>query len=404
MNRRLLAAVAVLVLTLTLVAVAVLSRNSATQPEIKPTPSPTTTAPGTSNQDTMLVAVRDENSLITDALVHGAVSKSDTVPVGSWLSLQPGLAIAVNELGSVSLSQRGPFAPGDVSDDVANELGFDVDGAFVLDRLALAALVDSVGGITVNSPVPIVAVDADGETTVLVKAGPRKLFGPAAAQYVIALNPDEEQAGRMARFDDVWRQVLLKLPGNIDRVRGIVGSLGSLSRLGISPETVAASLLNAQTSLTARTMTYGVPSASVAGVGSTAIYTVVPAGTEQTIVTLFGPSLLVPGADGAMPRVRVFAAGASYDAIDDASVAFKAERMSLVWGGQRASAAATQIFIPSAAQRALGEQIARTLGVPTSLVRVDPTQTVGVAASVQLAADSTFTTPSATPSVVTSSN
>ncbi len=404
MNRRLLAAVAVLVLILILVAVAVLVRTSATQPEIQPTPSPTTTTPGTPNQDTMLVAVRDENSLITDAVVHGAVSKPDTVPVGSWLSLQPGLAIAVNELGSVSLSQRGPFAPADVSGDVANELGFDVDGAVILDRLAFAALVDSVGGVTVNPPVPIVAVDADGETTVLVKAGPRKLFGPAAAQYVIALNPDEEQAGRMARFDDVWRQVLLKLPGNVDRVRGIVGSLGSLSRLGISPETVAASLLNAQTSLTARTMTSGVPTAIVAGVGSTAIYTVVPAGTEHTIVTLFGPSLLVPVVDGVMPRVRVSAAGASYDAIDDASAAFKTERISLVWGGQRQTATATQIFIPDSAQRALGEQVARTLGVPASLVRVDPTQTVGVQASVQLAADSTFTTASATPRAATSTN
>lgn len=318
--------------------------------------------------------------------------------------MQPGLAISVNELGSVSLSQRGPFSPGDVSGDVANELGFDVDGAFILDRLAFAALVDSVGGVAVNSLVPIVAVDADGVTTVLVKAGPRKLFGPAAAQYVITLNPDEDQAGRMARFDDVWRQVILKLPGNIDRVRGIVGSLGSLSRLSLPPETVAESLLNAQTSLTARTMTYGVPAATVAGVGSTAIYTVVPVGTQQTVATLFGPSLLDPGAAGALPRVRVFAAGASYDAIDDVSTAFTADAMSLVWGGQRASAAATQIFIPDSAQRALGEQVARTLGVPVSAVRVDPAQTVGVAASVLLAADSTFTTASATPSVATSSN
>lgn len=404
MSRRLLVAIGLLALVLVLVAVAVLVRARSTTPEVTPTPSPTTTNPvGTPLQATMLVAVRDENSLITDAVVHGAVAKPNTVPVGSWLSMQPGLAIAVNNLGSVSLSQRGPFAPADVARDVSNELGFDVDGAFVLDRLAFAALVDSVGGVTVNSPVPIVAVDADGKTTVLVKAGKRKLYGPAAAQYVIALNPGEEQEGRMARFNDVWTQVLLKLPGNTDRVRSIVGSLGSLSRVSLSPEEVSEALLNAQTSLTARTMTMAVPAAAVAGVGATAIYTVIPVKTQPIIVGLFEPSVLVPGTDGAVPRVRVAAAGADYEAIDEASNAFTAEQLSLVWGGQLATQPTSEIFVPSEKERAFGEQIARTLGLSASQVKVAPTQTIGVQASVQLAADSTFTTPSPTASA-TSTN
>lgn len=403
MNRRLLLAVSILVLILVLVAVAVLVRSSSTQPESNPTPSPTNSLPGTPDQSTMLVAVRDENSLITDSVVHGAVPKPDAYPIGSWLSLQPGLAIAVNEKGSVSLSQRGPFAPNDVANDVANELGFDVDGAFILDRLAFAALVDSVGGVTVNSPVPIVVVDTNGQTTVLVKAGKRKLFGPAAAQYVITLNPHEEQSGRMARFNEVWAQVLLKLPGNIDRVRGIVGSLGSLSRLSMPAEDVAEALLDAQTSLTAGTMTNGVPSATVAGVGSTAIYTTIPAQTQPTVVNLFTPSLLVPGSDGAVPRVRVYAAGASYPAINDAATAFTAEKLSLVWGGQRAALDASKIYIPDEAQRATGEQVARTLGLPTTLVQVDPGQTIGVQASVLLAADSKFTTATPVPSAASAS-
>ncbi len=404
MSRRLLVAIGLLLLILVLVAVAVLVRTNSTTPEVKPTPSPTTTnSVGTPDQGTMLVAVRDEKSLITDAVVHGAVATPDTVPVGSWLSMQPGLAIAVNNLGSVSLSQRGPFAPADVARDVSNELGFDVDGAFILDRLAFAALVDSVGGVTVNSPVPVVAVDADGKTTVLVKAGKSKLYGPAAAQYVIALNPNEEQEGRMARFNEVWTQVLLKLPGNLDRVRSIVGSLGSLSRVSLSPEEVSEALLNAQTSLTARTMTTSTPSAAVAGVGATAIYTVIPAKTQPTILGLFAPSVLIPGTDGAVPRIRVSAAGADYEAIDEASNAFTAEKLSLVWGGQLATQPSSEVFVPSEKERTLGEQIARTLGLSTTQVKVAPTQTVGVQASVQLAADSKFTTPSPTPSATTAS-
>lgn len=398
MNRRLIVAVGILVLILVLVALAVRVRTTPTQPDVGPTPSPTTTTASTPNQSTLVVAVRDESSLITDAVVHGAIAKPDALPLGSWLSLQPGLAIAVNEKGSVSLSQRGPFSPVDVSAELSNELGFDVDGAFILDRLAFAALVDSVGGVTVNSPTPVVAVDADGATTVLVKGGKQKLFGPAAAQYVIALGPNEEQATRMARFDDVWTQVLLKLPGNVDRVRGIVVSLGSLSRLSLSPEDIAESLLDAQTSLTARTMTSGIPSTVKAGVGSTAIYTVLPAPTQQTVVDLFAPSVLVPGTGGAVPRVRVFAAGATFESIDDVSVAFTSEDLSLVWGGHTVPVAATEILIPDEAQRALGEKVAKTLGLPVSAIRVDATQAAGVQAAVKLAADVTVNSEPATPS------
>jgi len=397
-NRRLFLSISLLILVLVLVAIAVLVRNTATQPEVNPTPSPTNSVPGTPNQGTMLVAVRDEESQITDAVVHGAVASTDALPVGSWLSLQPGLAIAVSESGSVTLSQRGPYSPTDVANEVANELGFDVDGAFILDRLAFAALVDSVGGVTVNSPVPIVEIDADGETTVLVKAGKRKLFGPAAADYVITLNPSEQQAGRMARFNEVWTSVLLKLPGNIDRVRGIVGSLGSLSRLSMPAEDVASILLDTQTSLTAQTITAGVPSAEVAGVGSTAIYTTIPAPTQATITSLFSPSILVPGVDGAVPRVRVYAAGAGYPAVQSSAEAFSTANLALVWGGQRLPEVASKIFVPDEASRSTGELVAQTLGLPATIVVVNPAETIGVQASVQLAADSTFTTPSPTQS------
>ncbi len=397
MSRRLLAAIGILVIFLVLVALAVVLRTSAT-PDPEPTPTPTSTTPVAPKQSTMLVAVRDDTGLIADSVVMGSIDQSNSTPIGSWLSVQPGLAIAVNAAGSVSLAQRGPFSPGDVSRDVSNELGFTVDGAFILDRLAFAALVDSVGGVTVNSPVPIVVIDADGKSTVVVKAGKRKIFGPAAAQYVIALNPNEEQAGRMARFDDVWTQVLLKLPGNLDKVRSIVGSLGSLSRISLTPEQVSQALLDAQTSLAAQSMTKGTPTAEVAGTGSTAIYTVIPVGTQPTVERLFAESVMVPGKDGALPRVRVLAAGAEYDAIDEAGKAFTANGLSLVWGGQLATIAKTQIFIPNEAGRATGEQIARTLGVPTSAITVSSAETIGVQASVKLAADSTFTTASPTAS------
>lgn len=393
MSRRLLVAIGLLVLVLVAVSIAVLMRSAPTA-DPQPTASPTSTTPSTPKQNTMLVAVRNDDSQIADAVTLGSTPQQNATPAGSWLSMQPGLAIAVNDRGSVSLAQRGPFSPTDVAKDTTNELGFEVDGAFILDRLAFAALVDSVGGVTVNSPVPIVVVDADGKTTVLVKAGKRKLFGPAAAQYVLTLNPGEEQPARMARFDDVWTQVLLKLPGSVDKVRSIVGSLGSLLRTNLTPEEATEVLLDTQTSLVAKTMTAATPTAQVAGTGTTAIYTVIPAGTQPTVQKLFGLSVLVPGVDGAVPRIRVAAAGATYEAIDEAQTAFTAANLSLVWGGQLATQAKSEIFIPNEAARVTGEKVALTLGLPLTVVKVAPAETIGVQVSVRLAADSTFTTPS----------
>ena len=86
--------------------------------------------------------------------------------------------------------------------------------------------------------------------------------------------------------------------------------------------------------------------------------------------------------------------------LTQASNAFTAEKLSLVWGGQEVTQAASEIFIPSEKERALGEQVARTLGCPQAIVKVAAAQTIGVQASVRLAADSTFTTPSPTPPAV----
>lgn len=398
MNRRLMIAVGLLVVILLLVGLAVYSRSHSTQPEPQPQPSPTSTPVGTPNQATLLVAVRDDNSQITDAVVHGAVRRSGAVPIGSWLSLQPGLAIAVNATGSVTLAQRGPFSPSDVGNELANELGFDVDGAMVLDRLAFAALVDAVGGVTVDVKVPIVEIDADGTTTVLIRSGQRTLFGPAAAQYVITLNPGEPQGDRMARFDDVWAQVILKLPGNEDKVRGIIGSLGSLSRLSATAEDISRSLLDAQTSLTARTMSTGQPTAVVSGVGPLAVYTSVPGQTQPTVLALFSPSLLVPGVDGVLPRVRVSAAGSGYAAIAQAQVEMRAANLSLVWGAHLPAIEQTAIFVPNQDQQELGEELAKLLGVPAGRVQVAPDRCVGVQAAVWLADDSVFASPSASAS------
>lgn len=394
MSRRLVVACGVLALVIVCIAIAVLVRTAPAeppQPNPSPTPSPTTTV-----QQTLLVAVRDDDGEIADAVTLGTNNTTNPV-TASWLSMQPGLEVGVDADSILTLAKIGPYAPGDTATIMSNLLGFQAAGAMVLDRLAFAGLVDGVGGVTVNSPEPIVAVDDNGNTTVLVKAGKRKIYGPAAAAYVITLNPGENQAVRMNRFNEVFTQVIQKLPGNPDRVRSIVGSLGSSSRISVAPEYIAELLLEVQTAQNDSTVTQGIPQTTVTGQSATALYLVDPVANQPEIVRLFADSILVPGRNGQFPRVRLIAAGVTNDSVLRVQQTLLNDELTMVWGGEAPSSRRTAIFIPDESAQPLAQQLATALNIPNPVIRVRPKDTVGVQATIRLAKDTPLSSATPTP-------
>jgi hypothetical protein len=396
MSRRLVIVSGLLVLVIVSVAIAVLVRTSPQERQPEPNLSPTSTVPATPTQNTMLFAVRDDDGLIADSVVLGtAPSKQPTA--GSWLSVQPGLSVDINATGTLTLAQRGAAAPEDIAGNVANQFGIAVDGSMILDRLAFAALVDGVGGVRVAGGTAIVGKDSDGEPEVLVKPARRKLFGPAAADYVITLNPNEAQETRMARFDEVFSQVILKLPGNVDRVRSIVGSLGALSRTSLAPEQSSDILLEVQTALTDRVVTFATAPTSVVGVSADAVFTLKPAASQPIIQELFANSIRTLGIEGALPRVRVYAAGVSASSVVATQELMAANQLTMVWGGEKKAQDTSKIYLPEESSRPLGQQLAQLLGLPPAAVVVSPAQAAGAQAAIRLGPDSTLTTPSPSP-------
>ncbi len=395
MSRRLVIIIGLLVLVIVSVAVAVLVRSTPPAPDPDPDPSPTSTTPQRPVQNTMLFAVRDNTGLIADSVVLGTVPPNQP-PAGSWLSVQPGLSVDINAAGTLTLADRGPAAPADINSNVANQFGIAVDGAMILDRLAFAAMVDAVGGVTVAGGTPIFGEDAEGEQVVLVKPTRTKLFGPSAASYVITLNPGEPQEARMARFDEVFRQVILKLPANVDRVRSIVGSLGALSRTSLSAEESAEILLGVQTALAEQVNQAGTAPTSVAGTSADAIYTLEPAASQPTIERLFADSILRPGTDDALPRVRVFAAGVSNTSVLATQDLLADNDLTMVWGGPKKDRASSKIYVPSEQARALGAELAELLGLAADSVVVNSEQSAGAQAAIRLAPDTPLTAPPST--------
>ena len=332
MSRRLVVALGALGLVVMGVAIAILVRAT---PAPGPSPVPTPTATVSPAGTAMLAAVRDDAGLIAGAVLMG----TREAPVGgSWLSLIPGLSLDLTLDGEVTLAKEGPWDPTETAASLGNQLGTRVTGGFVMDRLAFAAMVDAVGGVEVNSAVPIIEVSKTGQNVVVVKAGHRNLYGPAAAAYVTILNPGESQSGRMARFDEVWAQVVLKLPGNTDRVRSMIVNLGSSSRTSMSPDAIANALLTYQTAATDRKVATGTLPTQASGAsvsaGAAVVYTMTPTTAVPMVRTLFADSLLVPGKDGALPRVRFYAAGVSDATIIEAKDALFKAGMSFVWASQ----------------------------------------------------------------------
>ena len=395
MSRRLVVGTGLLALALVSIAIAVLVRTMpAPTPDPSPTPSPTQT---TVAQQTLMIAVRDDEGDIADSVVIGTDS-TVTPPVASWLSMQPGLEMGVTNTAVLTLAGIGPDAPQDSALNVSNLLGFNVNGAMVLDRLAFAALVDGVGGVTVNPAYPIVALAPNGTSTVVVKAGERKIYGPTAAAYVITLNAGENQTARMDRFNEVFQQIIQKLPGNLDKVRSIIGSLGSSSRISLAPETIAEILLELQTAQNDQAVTNGIPQTTARGNSAAALYLVNPAENQPVMTKLFAQSILVPGQNGAYPRVRLMAAGITNDSVLRVQQEMLNDNLTMVWGGEIAPVKHSVIFIPDEASRPLVQQIVTTLGLTSPDVRINPKQTIGVQASIKLGRDTTMSSATATPS------
>ena len=104
-------------------------------------------------------------------------------------------------------------------DALTDLLGVRVSSTWVLTQAGLAALVDKVGGVQATVDVDVLAKNAKGDETVVVRAGNQRLNGAQAAAYATYLADGRARAVRLARFNDVLDGVLRALPADRGRAR-----------------------------------------------------------------------------------------------------------------------------------------------------------------------------------------
>jgi hypothetical protein len=135
--------------------------------------------------------------------------------------IPPGLTVAGSGAEPVSLAQAVKEAEGKPARDALSKLlGVTIDGSFLLDETAFAALIDLSHGVTVDVPKKL-AING-----VTIAAGKHPLDGASAAAYATYLGRGESEDVRLGRLQAVLRSLIPKLPRSAGSAAVIPAALG----------------------------------------------------------------------------------------------------------------------------------------------------------------------------------
>ncbi|WP_426566334.1 LCP family protein [Angustibacter sp. McL0619] len=333
---------------------------------------------GDSGQDAAATSAAPTQQVVALGLASGGqltgISLLASGPGGAEQVLVPSqLLLDVPGAGRMPVSRSlapGASAPGAA---VADALDIRVAGTWVLDSSALATLVDSVGGVTVDVDVDVAKGPAEG-AAIIVSAGPHvKLNGSQAAAYAQLLVGDEPEASRLARQERVVTALLTALPQDDNQRRAFLVGLPNAPKADVLQAVLAvtgglreaaASDALPSTVLPVRDIdtggdvtAYGLDDAAAAKLVSARLAGAaipVPAGGRLTVLVQNGNG--APGL-GDSARSKLVAAGLKY------------------MGGGNVDGfgvAQTVVLIPdsSSEQRAKGLSVARALGLSDSALRI----------------------------------
>ncbi len=215
----------------------------------------TAAGPPARSQSTLLVQLLGARSTAQASVLLA----HDTANGGSGAGLLVPSALVVNVpgFGSSSFGDASTLGSRDAAalalSDALNVL---VDGTWTLQPATFAALVDAVGGVTVDAQSQVTQPTANGGATVLIAPGQQKLDGALAAVYASYLGSGEPEQARLARFSEVWQQVVAQLPSQPSQVSALLSKLGKGSQSSFPAQRLATFLLGLKADQKAQQMTY----------------------------------------------------------------------------------------------------------------------------------------------------
>ena len=317
------------------------------------------------SQRTLLFQVTDKDGL---AVANVLLATGGSVNGGSRIYLSP-ILLVPTPLPTPLEATVGSSDTLQARTGVSMLLGVRVDAAVAFNRLALAALVDAVGGVPISVQESVRVTDAAGKTVESVPLGARTLPGVSAATYALALQPGERQSVRMRRFGEVMERVLAELPDDVESMRLLVLSLGSLAKSTATNDELVETLMLVQAEAAAGTSVQVVLPVTNLRSGQAAVMQR-PEG-PALVDSLLPEARLAPG-ESRTTRVVLIRAGAPTAAALAATASLVEAGFTVVDGG-RQPRGETRIVIPDADAGSVsrGAAVAEALGVPASSVRID---------------------------------
>lgn len=283
-----------------------------------------------------------------------------TTKKGTTVLLPNSLSVASDDGATITLGKS-------VEDDgsqatreaVGALLGAKITGTWRLDTPFLENLVDLVGTIDLTTDIAVPGAKK-GEAPLVERGENQTLNGRAAVAYATYLAPGEPEARQLERFGQVMQGVLRKFPSEQKSATLTVETLAQILDPSLTESDLGASLAK-------------LADHAKGGDYSTAMLPVQSDGTltrqaSVSVKDILGGSVTAPDKNAAV-RVAVRNGTGKTPAAESARVTLVNGGYAVIDSGKADAIASSQITYGDEAQRAEASEVAKTLGLPVSVVK-----------------------------------
>lgn len=315
---------------------------------------------GGQKRDVIVVNLRPvDGSESSTALLVG----NQTTAKGTTVLLPNALSLSTDDGGATTLGKQIDQGQEPTRQALNTLLGSDIKGSWRLDTPYLEILVESLGGVTVDTDTVVKGTQKDAGKVLVNQGKAQELNGQAAVAYATHRDAGEAQAKQLIRFGQVMQAVLAKMPSDAAAATKTVEALNSIPDPSLPAGALGASL--AQLADQAKKGSY-----------STALLPVQPNGTlseqatESVVKDVLGGTVKNSGASA---RARVLIKDASGDkkaaALAQAAILNGGSYTYVAGGTAPKQQAASEVLYTDDARKAAADDVAKTLGLPAAAVK-----------------------------------
>ncbi|MFJ9912932.1 LCP family protein [Actinacidiphila glaucinigra] len=309
-------------------------------------------AAGGQKRDVIVLHLRPVGSEETSTAL--LVSNS-TTKKGTTVLLPNSLAVSGDD-GSTTLGKsvvENGSAP--TREALEGLLGTKISGTWRLDTPYLDNLVESLGGVLVDTDATVKAGKKKGDKTLVKPGKQQELGGQAAVAYAIHRGPGEGPDKQLARFGQVVQAVLKKMYSDPDLATKTVEGLNQVIEPPLTEKDLGSSL--AALSEEAKGGDYTTETLPVEPDG-----TLSEKATEDVVKKVLGGTVTNTDSEG-IPRVTLRNATGVAANTGEAQVQIVGGGYTFVSGAAADTQATSQVLYAEADQKANAEELAKTLGL-----------------------------------------